>query len=280
MTSEGGQMTRTYAFDNSSAQAVAHHDALSGLLDAETRRRIGQLVDLPGRRCLEVGAGAGSIALWLAESGAEVLATDLKPQHVPEHPRLTVLRHDITEGSPPGMFDLAHARLVLSHLPGREVALRHMLGALRPGGVVLTEDFRPTPGEELVVAGPDPQAATLVGRIQTTLSAILVTRGNDRNWSRRAIRSFLAAGLTDVRVRVHGGTWRGGDPGLRLLLAIVGQLHDEFRAHGLSERELARAGELLLDPRLVVNGHLTYQTSGVKVQVDQGTSTRSTATSA
>jgi ubiquinone/menaquinone biosynthesis C-methylase UbiE len=60
-------MTRAgYAFSNASGQSTAHHDALAELLDAQTRESIAEVVDLPGRRCLEVGAGAGSVAVWLA----------------------------------------------------------------------------------------------------------------------------------------------------------------------------------------------------------------------
>ena len=52
-----------YAFSNASDQSASHHDALADLFDAETRACIVGLVDLPGRRCLEVGAGAGGGAV-------------------------------------------------------------------------------------------------------------------------------------------------------------------------------------------------------------------------
>jgi SAM-dependent methyltransferase len=49
---------------------------------------------------------------------------------------LEVLCHDIrNEGLPEHQFDLAHARLVLMHLPGREVALHRILRSLKPGGL-------------------------------------------------------------------------------------------------------------------------------------------------
>ncbi len=51
-------------------------------------------------------------------------------------------RHDIVaDGLESGAFDLAHERLVLQHLPGRRQALERMIGAVKPGGWVLIEDF-------------------------------------------------------------------------------------------------------------------------------------------
>ncbi len=41
----------------------------------------------------------------------------------------------------PGAFDLAHERLVLCHLRNRQRALERMIGALKPGGWLLVEDF-------------------------------------------------------------------------------------------------------------------------------------------
>ncbi|HKT02979.1 MAG TPA: class I SAM-dependent methyltransferase [Rugosimonospora sp.] len=253
-----------YAYDNQSAHAVEHHDALAAMLDTHTRRRIEELVDLPGKRCLEVAAGAGSIATWMAERvgpQGHVLATDLKPQRIPDYPGLEVRQHDITSDEPLGRYDLVHARLLLNHLPERRTALRNMIGALQPGGAVLTEDFWPTVGEELVAYGPDP-AHALVARYQTLHLQILASHGNDRNWSRGALLAFQDEGLADVRVTVHGSSWRGGDPGCRLLRAGMGQLHDQVIALGMTDEELEQVAEALMDPRLIINGYLVYLTSG------------------
>lgn len=261
----GAPATQGYAYDNHSAHASEHHDALAAMLDEQTRRRIEELVALPGTRCLEIAAGAGSVATWLAECvGAEghVLATDLKPQRIPEHPGLEVRQHDITSGEPLGQYDLVHARLLLNHLPQRRVALRHMIEALEPGGVLLTEDFWPTPGEELVAYAPDPVQGGLVGRYQQLHLRILASHGNDRNWSRTALLAMYEEGLTDVQVRMYGSSWRGGDPGCRLLRAGMGQLRDQVVALGMTDDELEQVSEALLDPRLILNGYLVYLTSG------------------
>lgn len=187
-----------YAYDNHSDQAGEHHGALTALLDTQTRWRIEELLDLPGKRCLEVAAGAGSVAVWLAEQvgpDGRVLATDLKPERIPSRPGLEIRQHDIVNGPALGEFDLVHARLLLNHLPARRQALHRMVESLRPGGVLLTEDFWPTPGDEIVAYGPDPVQAELVAQYQRLHLEILRSHGNDRNWSRDAPVSFVDEGL-------------------------------------------------------------------------------------
>lgn len=254
-----------YAFDNQSVQAVAHHAALSELLDPFSRRRIEELIDLPGRRCLEVAAGGGRLAVWLADRvgpAGRVLATDLEPQHIPVHPGLEVRRHDIVTGEPLGVFDLVHARLLLSHLPERRAALRVMAAALAPGGVLLTEDFWPYPNEEFVAHDPDPGRAALLRRYHRAHTETLVAHGGDPGWGRQAQTAFREEGFEDVRVTVHGSTWPGGGAGGRLLQAALGQLHDELVARGLTEDDLTEVAGALNDPRVALNGYLVCATSG------------------
>ena len=99
-----------------------------------------------GWQCLEVGAGAGSIAGWLCgRVGAKgkVVTTDLQTKFLEaiDAPNLEVRRHDISkEGLEPNVFDLVSARKVLEHLPDPSAALRRMAAAVRPGGWLLVED--------------------------------------------------------------------------------------------------------------------------------------------
>jgi 2-polyprenyl-3-methyl-5-hydroxy-6-metoxy-1,4-benzoquinol methylase len=254
-----------YAFDNDSSHAGGHHDALTALLDGFTMARIAGLIDLTDKRCLEVAAGGGGVARWLAEcvgDNGAVVATDIKPQHIPAHPRLTALQHDITTEALPGTFDVIHARLLLNHLPQRREVLRKLAGALNPGGVLLTEDFDPTRGPEIVAHAPDGESAALIARYQDVHLGALASHGNDRTWSRRAYSAMVAEGLTEVETVVHGRSWPGGSPGCRLLAAGLAQLRSELVAAGIAEDELDRTRELLDDPRVVLHGHPLYSTSG------------------
>src|SRR6516162_9001206 len=140
-----------------------HEDDRLGLLerifDPLSRRR--REMVRPGWRCLEVGAGRGSMAVWLAEQVGEsgqVVATDIDLTYLSrlQIPNLEVHRHNILddplEALGPGSFDLVCSRLMLFWLPGRqETAIRRMVECLRPGGWLVDED-----GDWGTVAPVDP----------------------------------------------------------------------------------------------------------------------------
>jgi SAM-dependent methyltransferase len=98
-----------------------------------------------GWRCLELGAGAGSVVRWLADrvgpTGA-VVAIDLDTKLVEqlEGPVIEVRQEDLMTADLSEDFDLVHCRLLLVHLAEKEAALRRMYGAVRPGGWLLAEE--------------------------------------------------------------------------------------------------------------------------------------------
>jgi SAM-dependent methyltransferase len=109
----------------------------------------GRLTDLgvgTGWRCLEVSAGDGSIAHWLAERvgpWGQVVVTDLDPQFpTGRHPpNLEVRRHDILKDDlEVSHYDLVHCRFVLKHLTDPAWALERMAAAVRPGGWLMVEE--------------------------------------------------------------------------------------------------------------------------------------------
>jgi SAM-dependent methyltransferase len=115
----------SYAMDNDHVAATDQHQALADLLDEQTRTRIRGLSGWPQvRRCLDVGAGGGSIACWLADeiagrgSEAQVVALDLKPGHIYiDGDHITLLDFDSFAGADP-ILDVANflASLTLSPL--------------------------------------------------------------------------------------------------------------------------------------------------------------------
>src|SRR5262245_60645354 len=93
-------------------EALGRLRALEAALDSGTIRFLEALGTCEGWRCLEVGAGAGSIAAWLCQrvgATGHVLATDLDTRFLDalDAPNLEVRRHDITTDElPEGAFDL------------------------------------------------------------------------------------------------------------------------------------------------------------------------------
>jgi ubiquinone/menaquinone biosynthesis C-methylase UbiE len=121
---------------------------LEQVFDPLSRRRRGMVQ--PGWRCLEIGAGRGSMAVWLAEQvgpSGHVVATDIDVGYLErlDLPNLEVVQHDILEDSleplDPGSFDLVCSRLMVFHLVGRhDTAIARMAQCLRPGGCLIDED--------------------------------------------------------------------------------------------------------------------------------------------
>ena len=128
-----------YALDNSWRMAKRRLSLLENYLDPMTKRRLTMLGIGHGLRCLELGAGSGSVASWLSKQvgpTGRVVATDIDIQLLNNmsHANLEVVTHDISVDSvPEGAFDFVHARWLLHHLAEPELAIRRMISAMRPG---------------------------------------------------------------------------------------------------------------------------------------------------
>jgi protein-L-isoaspartate O-methyltransferase len=254
--------TASYVFDNDRPTAPDMLDHLSAVLDTATLRRLTKLGIAEGWRCLEVGAGNGSVAAWLAERGADVVATDIKPQHVRPHPGVTVLRHDVsTEELPPGPFHLIHARLLLAHLPQRCDVLFRMVERLAPGGALVIEEWGAV-GAASVLYASDPDAGTLFDRYQTALVQLLKAQGNDGGWALRVPTVMVEAGLANVDTELSARSWRGGSAGCMLPVAVARELRDQLVAVGVAPSDLDSLAGVLADPATLLAGNLTVSTCG------------------
>jgi SAM-dependent methyltransferase len=119
---------------------------LESIGDSVTIRRMKELGVCPGWRCLEVGAGRGSIARWLAKhvgSTGHVVATDIDLRFLERirASNLEVVRHNVCEEDfEPSAYDLVHCRALLMHVPRPEEALGRMAKAVRSGGWIFVEE--------------------------------------------------------------------------------------------------------------------------------------------
>ncbi len=167
--------------------------------DPVTRAIIAALPVDRAWRCLELGAGAGSMSYWLAEQVPEggVLAADIDVSRLDEGraANLTVRQADIvSEEFEEGAYDLVLARAVLEHLKDPDALLARAKRWLAPGGWLVVEDFYYLPAEH---------AATAVGR---TLVGGYVRRmqeqGADMGWARHLPAALSRAGLESVGLRL------------------------------------------------------------------------------
>src|SRR5262249_16802113 len=119
---------------------------LTRIADPITTRRLTELGVRPGWRCLEVAAGDGSVARWLASRGGPrggVVAADPNPPFLDGHglANFGVRRHNALADD----LEAAHSALVpcralLMPPPDPVRALRRLVSAVRPGGWLLVEE--------------------------------------------------------------------------------------------------------------------------------------------
>jgi len=120
--------------------------ALEEMGDPRTRHRLERLGIRSGWRCLEVGAGRGSVARWMAEQvgpTGRVVASDIDPRFLTaiDTPCLEIRQHDVLERDfEPGHYDVVHCRALLMHLSSPVLAIRRMASAVRPGGWLFMEE--------------------------------------------------------------------------------------------------------------------------------------------
>lgn len=253
-----------YVFDNDSVHARDQHAWLAEMLDPMTTDRLDKTGVADGWQCLEVGAGGGSVARWLAERVAPsgtVLATDIKPEHIAETPGLKVLQHDVVHDPlPEAAFALIHARLVLLHLPERREVLAKLVRALRPGGWLQLDEFDISYGPALLMR--DARARRLYERFLAAKAELFEAAGADGAWGQHAPDAMRAAGLVDVDPVVVVQTWRAGSAGAGLLTHHTFHLRDRLLAAGMTDRELEDVRDVLADPSFMAASCPIYSVQG------------------
>lgn len=196
------QPTDSYRRGISSKDFSTEFDRLQALersMDPTTIAIIEGLALQPDWRCLEMGAGAGSMAYWLAEQcvAGSVVAADVDPRYLRENqaPNLDVAQVDLVEHEfPAGSFDLIHGRAVLSHIPQRDEVLRNALNWLRPGGWLVVEDFFVLPHDET--------SRCPLGLFFNALILEGTWQGTDSGWTRRMPRALADLGLERMQLRM------------------------------------------------------------------------------
>jgi SAM-dependent methyltransferase len=239
-----------YHFGHGSVHAAEHHRCLAEFLDPMTTAALARTGVTSGWHCLEVGAGSGSVAGWLARQVAPdgtVLATDIDPVPIPPLPGLKVARHDIVRDPlPEAAFDLIHARLVLLHLPERIAVLHRMARALRPGGWLQLDEFDVSYWP--VLLAPDEKARELYEKFAAAKISSMRSAGVDVTWGRRLGTAMRDGGLTEIDVVPRLQPWRGGSAGARLQIHNTFHLRDALVGAGMVDAELAEVREVMTDP--------------------------------
>lgn len=202
--------------------------------DPCTTRRLAALGVGPGWRCLEVGAGHGSIAGWLAERvrpTGSVVAADIDPRFLGDVPAgVEVRRIDAgRDGFEAGAYDLVHCRALLMHLPDPDAAFARMVAAVRPGGVLLAEE-----GDYgLLRFDGHPEAERINALAERAVTELAEARIMDGRLGRRLPGLLTRSGLTLGGAEVETSVAVAGDPHWEFERATACAAADNMLALGI-----------------------------------------------
>jgi len=143
--------------------------ALQDARAAELAERVGDLLaGVTAERALDVGTGAGALAILLASVAREVVAVDLAPELLAEARKRVPANVEVLEADAmrlpfaDGAFDLTGTLRTLHHVARPELALAELARVTAPGGTLLVVDQ---------IAPLDPLAAADLNRFERARDA-------------------------------------------------------------------------------------------------------------
>ncbi|MBW4457830.1 MAG: class I SAM-dependent methyltransferase [Nostoc indistinguendum CM1-VF10] len=221
--------------DSQHSQEIERLQTLETVFDSASRKQILATGITQGWRCLEVGAGAGSIIRWMAEIVGEdgkVIAVDLDTQFIAniELPNVEVLKADIRHVPlERHSFDLIHARHVLIHIPNFQVALSQMLDSLKPGGWIVVEE--PDISAAKAVFGNEAVCQS-VNRVNQASLQMFANRGIDYALGVKLPAIFQKLGLQLLSIENDTPLSQGGSGIAKVMKMSTVQLADKYVATG------------------------------------------------
>jgi SAM-dependent methyltransferase len=216
---------------------------LSRIQAAPTIRLLTRVRIERGARCLDAGCGGGDVTLELARiagpDGEVVDRDELKLEIAREEAGAAGLDNvsyrvaDVTELDAEGEFDVVYSRFLLAHLRDPAAAMRRLVAAARPGGLVVMEDI----DFSGAFCHPENRAYR---RFFELFPAAVRAHGGNPTFGPELPGVMAAAGVRDLDVRVVQPT--GRDPDVKLMPALTFEnAIDAVAAAGLAQREAVEA---------------------------------------
>jgi len=244
-----GVVDGRYWFDNSLSDEGARLRLLEAIADPRSIRLLSDLDVQQGWQCAELGAGGGSIAMWLADRVGDqgmVTAVDRDVTllgHLSGRSNINVVEASI-ESLPlaPASLDLIHTRNVLMHIDDADDIIMRLVEALRVGGALLIEeaDYFPLAG----------MTSSAVFEVTSALVA-------GWTWARTIPNTISGLSVSDLAVSMDTSMLQGGSHEAAFwtstLRSVEGRLTDPnlARANGhppVSRETFDEAMDLLADP--------------------------------
>ena len=269
MTTDAAEGGRCFAADAEADDELARLKLLEAVCDPWTFRYLDGIGVRQGWRCLEVGAGAGSVVRWLSErvsSAGQVVAADLDPRFLGDlrAPNVEVRRCDITQDDiEPASYDLVHCRALLMHMNDPADVLRRMVAALRPGGWLVAEEADYCTVESLDPVHPLAEAFHSCFRAR--IEFLSATNVMDLRYGRKLPVHMESLGLIELGNEAVTLVDHGASQLSRWWIQTWQLTDDAIIATGvLAESEVVDARRALEDPAFIYRGALMQAVWGRK----------------
>ena len=211
------------------------------ILDPTTIRHLEMIGVAKGWKCLEVGAGAGSVAQWLSMRVGpvgKIMATDIDIRFLRQlsTPNLEIRQHDIVKDNlETGQYDLVHCRTVLMQLAEPEKAMNRMADAVRPGGWLILEET--DYGSIVSTDITNPSAVLFTTILRTVADFLRKKRIVDPYFGRQVRELIEQHGFIDVIQEGWTCMCRGGEPMARFDAATIQMAAKPLIGAGLLSQE-------------------------------------------
>ena len=217
----------------------------SQLYDGVTRRFLNAAGIEKGMKVLDIGSGAGDVALTLAEFvgndgavvgvdvNAEILETARSRAETAGVTNVEFIAGDARTLDLPDDFDAIVGRLVLMYMADPGDALRQLATRLRPGGIVAFQEIELTFYRAL--AHPD---TPLVNKLTAGAIAVFEQSGAHIGMGLHLYRAFVDAGLPEPTL--HFETPMGGPaawPGYEFLANSIRSILPLMEKYGIATAE-------------------------------------------
>ena len=236
-----------YIFPHSWPHEAIRLDHMSRMLNPFTLDSIERLGISPGWRCLEIGAGNGSISRALCERVGErgqVVAIDLETQllETDSPDNMEVRQSDILQADlEQSAYDLVCGRAVLHHIEHWQEAVDKLIAALKPSGRILFQepDIHPLEAQE-----PSDWRAFWMAYTDWAEASHI-----DYRLGRELAPAFAALGLEEISARGETQQFNGGSHAAEFYRLSMLKLQSELIASGhIDEAQFRTFERLVSDP--------------------------------